>query len=141
MLVLAFLPLDIVLHHLFISPGHRCGIPLPTDALTVDMPPISPYTRAKLYGPPFSLKRANSCDATYFGGIEIIVRTWSEIKCPLDPEFHRWKTGAYSRKRQTSTASPAEPGDLPILLADSLLVGAGGPATTRPLALSYRECQ
>jgi predicted N-acetyltransferase YhbS len=30
-----------------------------------------------------------------------------------DAEFHRWTTGDYPRKRQTSTAAPAEPGELP----------------------------
>jgi hypothetical protein len=30
-----------------------------------------------------------------------------------DAEFRRWTTGGYPRKRQTSTASPAEPGELP----------------------------
>src|ERR1022692_3605100 len=30
------------------------------------------------------------------------------------PEFHRWMAGEHPRKRQTSTASPAEPGELPM---------------------------
>jgi hypothetical protein len=31
-----------------------------------------------------------------------------------EPDFHRWMAGEHPRIRQTSTASPAEPGELPM---------------------------
>src|SRR3954466_14430121 len=53
-----------------------------------------------------------------------------------EPEFHRWMAGDHPRKRQTSTASPAEPGELPLDSAGpSVAAGDSHPAQrTDPVA-------